>query len=73
MSINHEDCHVLAIFSPNMATAVMAINETHSAHLLRQIVHENRGFWLLFKDDSWLKQQWAQRFPSAEVIVFPHK
>lgn len=70
MSKLYEDRHVFAIFSPNMATAIMAINETETAHLLLHIVpHDSQdGYWLVYKNDSWAQQQWREKFPSVTVL-----
>ncbi len=69
MSVPHEDAHVFAVGSPNMATAVMAINRTKTAHLLLHIVpHGDDGFWLIYKADSWARQQWRENFPDAVVL-----
>ena len=71
-TMNHEDQHVFAVWSPNMATAVEAINMTKTGHLLRQIVTENRepdgGYWLIYKDDSWARQQWKNAFRDALIL-----
>lgn len=68
----HEDRHVFAVWSPNMATAVEAINWIGCAHLLLQIVPGDQshppGYWLVFKDDSWVKRHWIERFPDALTL-----
>jgi len=64
----HEDRHIIAIRSPNMATAVYSINKIGCAHLLKHVVtNDGGGYYLIFKDDSWLKQQWREHFPQAEI------
>jgi len=67
----HEDRHVFAVWSPNMATAVMAINETETFDILHHIVPdggERGGYWLLYKDDSMVKDRWKRRFPDALTL-----
>lgn len=47
----------------------MAINETGAAHLMKHLVPaEQGGFWMVFSDDSWVKQKWAERFPDALTL-----
>jgi len=51
-----------------MATAVYSINKIGCAHLLKHVVtNDGGGYYLIFKDDSWLKQQWREHFPQAEI------
>jgi hypothetical protein len=65
----HEDRHVFAAWAPNMASAVMALNETGAAHLMQHLVPaEQGGYWMVFSDDSWVKQKWAERFPDALTL-----
>lgn len=67
----HENRTVFAVWSPNMATAIDAINLIGCAHLLRQMVPSmgvHEGYWLLFKNDSWLKAEWAKIFPDARTL-----
>lgn len=70
----HEDRYLFAVWSPNIATAVECINMIGCAHLLRQIIPGDQprppGYWLIFKDDSWVKRQWRERFPDATTL--PH-
>jgi hypothetical protein len=67
----YEDRRVFAVESPNMATAVMAINKTETAALLRWIVPQPNGtLFLVFKDDSFVKERWRLHFPDA--VVLPH-
>lgn len=64
----HEDRRLFAAWSPNMATAMWAINKVGAAHLLRWFVPDRGGYWLVFKDDSWIKARWAEEFPDAETL-----
>jgi hypothetical protein len=73
MNLPHEDRAIFGVWSPNVATAIEAINMIGCAHLLLHVVPGDQatkppGCWLLFKDDSWLRQQWRERFPGAEVF-----
>lgn len=63
-----EDRNVFAIQSPNMATAVMAINKTETAHLLLHIIPMDGMLWLVFKFDSFAKDRWREHFPDAVVL-----
>jgi hypothetical protein len=64
---------LFAVYSPNMATAMMVINTTGSADLLWQIVLDTPrpgggGYWLVFKDEQGLRDKWKIDFPDAEVL-----
>ena len=59
----HEDRRVMAVPVGSMHTAIDTINVTQSAHLLRQIVPTDDGFWMIFKDDSWLRDQLSELTP----------
>lgn len=67
----HEDRHVFTVWSPNMRTAAMAINKTGTAHHLRMIVPDVKddGYWLIYKDDSWVREQWQKHFPNALTLL----
>lgn len=70
IEVNYEDTRMFSVWSPNMATAVMAINKTKTAHLLLWIAPDQpEGYWLVFKDDSWVKKQWKDHFPNAVTLA----
>lgn len=61
---------IIAVKSPNMATAVWAVNHLESAYLLQQIVPAERdGFWLVFEDDEILRARLKERLPNAEIVA----
>ena len=65
----YEDTYGFAVWSPNMATAIMAINQVGCFHLLMHMVPaDNKGYWLLFKMDSWLQARWKENFPDAVTL-----
>ncbi len=64
----HEDRHTFAVWSPNMATAIMAINRTETLYLIEHIVPDRDGFWLIYKADSWARRRWEAHFPGAEIL-----
>ena len=66
--MNYEDKRVLAVPVSSMHTALSVINTTESAHLLRQIVPTDDGFWLIFKDDSWLAGKIGELMPGLKIV-----
>jgi hypothetical protein len=51
-----------------MHTALDVLNVTELAHLLRQIVPGDDGYWLVFKDDSGLKARIADLMPRLKIV-----
>ena len=71
MDLPYEDKNLFVVWSPNIATAVMAINDLECAHLLRFIVptgDQAGSFWLMFKKDSWLTAAWLKRWPHCHCL-----
>lgn len=64
----YEQRHSFAVWSPNMATAMMAINKTGSLHLVEHIVPDRGGVWLVYQADSQARRLWQEHFPDAEIL-----
>lgn len=72
----HEKRFVFAVWCSCMEDAVLLINYTTCAHLLKQIVPDStmkHGLWLLFEDDSLVKQKVYEYFPKPTVILNKEK
>lgn len=70
--VPHEKRHVFAVWCGNMEDAMALINFTTCGHLLKQIVPDStmkHGLWLLFEDDSLVKQKVYEYFPKPTVIL----
>lgn len=63
-----EDQNVIAVRVADMPAVVKLINMTESADLLRQIVPGKKGYWLIYKADSRLKQCLEETYPNLEVL-----
>lgn len=70
---NYEDEHAVAVWSPNMATAIVSMNVVGAVHLLLHVVPDmqgtlTRGYWIIFKKDSWLLARWREKYPNATIL-----
>jgi hypothetical protein len=63
-----EDRNVIAVCVADMPAAIKLINLTKSADLLRQIVPGKKGYWLVYKADSSIKQGLEEVHPNLEVV-----
>lgn len=59
----HEDRRLMAVPVGSMHTAISTVNVTESAHLLLYMVPDGDTIWMIFKDDSWLRDRLANLTP----------
>jgi len=66
---SHEDQHVFAVRVTNISAGMNIVNTIGCADMLLHIVPvSDDSYWLVFKDDSWLKMELGEHFPTVMTI-----